>query len=92
MNITFELRKQSSESVEVLKSEVFKSEVRKVSRHIKHGSALYLYMRSPHTLLKIHQFADGKRLIFRQPDSLVLRLPIWLMEFLMESTSYCFTV
>ncbi len=28
------------------------------------------------------------RLIFRQPDSLVLRLPLWLMEFLMESSSF----
>jgi hypothetical protein len=31
--------------------------------------------------------ADGKGLIFRQTDSLVLRLPLWLMEFLTESTS-----
>ncbi len=31
---------------------------------------------------------DGKRLIFRQTDSLVLRLPLGLMEFLMENTSY----
>jgi hypothetical protein len=32
--------------------------------------------------------ADGKRLIFRQTDSLVLHLPLWLMEILMESTSF----
>ncbi len=32
-----------------------------------------------------------KRLIFRPTDSLVLRLPLWLMEFLMRSTSF-FTV
>jgi hypothetical protein len=32
--------------------------------------------------------ADGKRLIFRQTDNLVLRLPIWLMEFLMESSTF----
>jgi hypothetical protein len=29
--------------------------------------------------------------IFRQTDSLVLHLPLWLVEFLMESTSF-FTV
>jgi hypothetical protein len=51
------------------------------------------------TLLKIRQSVgagpniqtDGETLIFRQTDTLVLRLPLWLMEFLMESTSF-FTV
>ncbi len=34
---------------------------------------------------------QADRLIFRQTDSLVLRLPLWLMEFLIESTRF-FTV
>jgi hypothetical protein len=32
--------------------------------------------------------AGGKRLIFRQTNGLVLLIPLWLMEFLMESTSF----
>jgi hypothetical protein len=44
---------------------------------------------------KIHQLAQDqtislteKGLIFRQTYSLVLRIPLWLMDFLMESTSF----
>jgi hypothetical protein len=54
---------------------------------------LHVDCKSDYTLLKIHQLvqADGERLILRQTDTLVLRLPLWLMEFVMESTSV-FTV
>ncbi len=48
-----------------------------------------------YTVKKIHQlaqtkhpWADGKRWTFRQIESLVLRIPLWLKEFLMKSTSF----